>query len=148
MKPPDVALEVDHVIPESRGGATELGNLKTACWACNSGKSDRVSIGHPGLALLTGTEQEQKKEQNQNGAAAQRFVPPSVDDVRTYCRERGNSVDAEAFVAFYGSKGWMVGKNKMRDWHLAVVTWEKNRPHSNSVGNSKPICIGGLDDPE
>ena len=54
------------------------------------------------------------------------FVPPTVDDVKQYCRERKNIVDAEQFVNFYSSKGWMVGKNKMRDWKAAVRTWEKN----------------------
>ena len=53
------------------------------------------------------------------------FIPPTVEDVQTYCYERQNNVDAEAFVDFYESKGWMVGKNKMKDWKAAVRTWEK-----------------------
>ncbi len=55
-----------------------------------------------------------------------RFVPPTVADVKAYCLERGNSVDAEAFVDFYESKGWMVGKNHMKSWQAAVRTWEKS----------------------
>lgn len=54
-----------------------------------------------------------------------RFTPPTVDEVREYCRERGNSVNAETFVDFYTAKGWVVGKNKMKDWKAAVRTWEK-----------------------
>jgi len=42
-----------------------------------------------------------------------RFVAPSVDEVRQYCRERKNSVDPETFVDFYASKGWKVGKETM-----------------------------------
>lgn len=53
------------------------------------------------------------------------FIPPSVEEVKAYCIERQNNVDAEAFVDFYESKGWMVGKNKMKDWKAAVRTWEK-----------------------
>lgn len=56
-----------------------------------------------------------------------RFTPPTVEEVRAYCRERGNSVNPETFVDFYTGKGWMVGKNKMKDWKAAVRTWEKNR---------------------
>lgn len=56
-----------------------------------------------------------------------RFVPPSVDDVRAYCRERGSRVDPEAFVDFYASKGWLVGKAKMKDWRAAVRTWERKQ---------------------
>lgn len=54
-----------------------------------------------------------------------RFVPPTVEEVRNYCIERNNLVNPEAFVDFYSSKGWMVGKNKMKDWKAAVRTWEK-----------------------
>ena len=71
------------------------------------------------------------------------FVKPSIDEVRAYCRERGNSVDAEAFIAYYESNGWMVGRNKMKNWRQAVITWEKREttrkphpvtpPHKESV---------------
>lgn len=50
---------------------------------------------------------------------------PSVEEVRAYCIERGNNVDPEQFVAFYDSNGWKVGKNPMRSWKSAVITWEK-----------------------
>ena len=59
------------------------------------------------------------------GVRAARFTPPTVGEVRDYCRERGNTVDAERFVDFYAAKGWMVGKNRMKDWKAAVRTWEK-----------------------
>lgn len=67
---------------------------------------------------------------------AKRFVPPTVAEVTAYCQERGNRVNPEAFVDFYASKGWMVGKNPMRDWKAAVRTWERSegRGH-NSAGN-------------
>ncbi len=54
-----------------------------------------------------------------------RFTPPTVEDVRLYCIERRNNVDAGRFWDFYQAKGWMVGKNQMRDWQAAVRTWEK-----------------------
>lgn len=57
---------------------------------------------------------------------SKRFVPPTVDQVREYCQERDNTVDPERFVAFYSSKGWMVGRNKMKDWKASVRTWERN----------------------
>ena len=57
---------------------------------------------------------------------ASRFTPPTVDEVRDYCQERGNSVDPERFVDFYASKGWLVGKTKMRDWRAAVRSWERS----------------------
>ena len=53
------------------------------------------------------------------------FKPPAVDEVRAYCNERKNDVDAQSFVDFYESKGWLVGKVKMKDWKAAVRTWER-----------------------
>ena len=54
-----------------------------------------------------------------------RFSPPSIDEIKSYCLERKNSVDADRFSDFYTSKNWMVGKNKMKDWRAAVRTWER-----------------------
>lgn len=54
-------------------------------------------------------------------------IPPTLEAVREYCKERRNSVDPEKFYDFYASKGWMVGKNKMKDWKAAVRTWEHSR---------------------
>ena len=61
---------------------------------------------------------------------ASRFTPPSVEEVRAYCFERGNNVDPERFVDFYESKGWTVGKNRMRDWKAAVRNWERTNNDS------------------
>ena len=57
--------------------------------------------------------------------AVRRFVIPTVEEVQAYCAERGNGLDARQFVDFYESKGWMVGRNPMKDWKAAVRTWEQ-----------------------
>lgn len=57
---------------------------------------------------------------------AKRFTPPSLDEVKAYCQERGNRIDAQRFMDHYTSNGWLVGKNPMKDWRAAVRTWEKN----------------------
>ena len=56
---------------------------------------------------------------------ATRFTPPTVEEVAAYCLERKNHVDPQRFVDFYAAKGWMVGKNRMKDWKAAVRTWEQ-----------------------
>ena len=68
-----------------------------------------------------------------------RFVPPTADEVREYCEERGNGINADDFVDFYQSKGWMVGKNKMKDWKAAVRTWERSRKPTATEDNTVPI---------
>lgn len=50
----------------------------------------------------------------------------TLDQVKAYCKERKNHVDAEKWFDHYTSNGWMVGKNKMKDWKAAVRTWEKS----------------------
>lgn len=52
------------------------------------------------------------------------FVKPTLSQVETYCLERGNNIDPQAFIDFYESNGWKVGKNAMKDWKAAVRTWE------------------------
>lgn len=54
-----------------------------------------------------------------------KFKKPTLEEVREYCKERNNNINAESFIDFYESKGWMVGKNKMKDWKACVRTWEK-----------------------
>lgn len=88
-------------------------------------------------------EKEKTKENNNipptplpGGAKAKRVIPPTVDEVAAYCQERGNGLDPEAFVDFYASKGWMVGKNLMKDWKAAVRTWERSEGRGTSgAGN-------------
>jgi hypothetical protein len=50
---------------------------------------------------------------------------PSVEEIKQYCQSRNNSIDAEQFFAFYESKGWKVGNQKMKNWKMAIITWEK-----------------------
>ena len=64
-----------------------------------------------------------KKEHNKRNI----FVPPTIQDVADYCLERHNNVNPEKFVSYYESNGWMVGRNKMKDWKAAVRTWEQNQ---------------------
>lgn len=59
----------------------------------------------------------------------ERFKKPTLEEVKEYCEERNNGIDAETFINFYESKGWMVGKNKMKDWKASVRTWEKKSKH-------------------
>ena len=56
-----------------------------------------------------------------------RFVPPTVEEVRAYCDERKNGIDAQSFVDFYTAKGWKIGSNSMKDWRAAVRNWETRR---------------------
>lgn len=56
-----------------------------------------------------------------------KFKTPTPDQVKAYCLERNNGVDFDKWFNFYSAKGWMVGKNKMKDWKAAVRTWEEKK---------------------
>lgn len=58
------------------------------------------------------------------------FIAPTHQEVLEYCIERNNNVDVNKFIDFYESKGWMVGKNKMKDWKASIRTWEKDSKES------------------
>ena len=80
------------------------------------------------------------KEKNDNnilGEKTKRFIPPTIDEIKFYCQERKNNVDAERFFNFYEMKGWMIGKNKMKDWKAAVRTWEGNTYSSRNRDTSE-----------
>lgn len=63
-----------------------------------------------------------------NNTKKEKFKKPSLEEIRAYCQERNNDVQAERFYDFYESKGWRVGNQAMKDWMAAVRTWEnKNR---------------------
>jgi hypothetical protein len=120
-------------------------NLRLACPECNKKRKKQFSFREilefaelPRVAASCG---ELRPESNPNpiqsesnpnpnpkaGSQRKRFVPPSVDEVREYCRERMNSVDPQTFVDFYAGKDWMVGKTKMADWKACVRTWERRQ---------------------
>lgn len=62
------------------------------------------------------------------GQCVQRFKPPTVEEVRQYCRERNNTIDPEEFVDYYEARGWELKKGqKMKDWQASVRYWEKNQ---------------------
>lgn len=74
---------------------------------------------------------------NSNNKEVNKFKVPTIDEVKEYCLERKNNVDPERFIDFYSSKGWLIGKNKMKDWKACVRTWEKtSKNNSKSVGRS------------
>lgn len=68
-----------------------------------------------------------KKETLSNESVKKKFTPPTTEEVRQYAGEIGATIDADRFVDFYASKGWMVGKTKMSDWKAAVRNWGRSQ---------------------
>lgn len=76
------------------------------------------------------------------------FKPPELEEVQKYIEEKGYSFSPEAFVAYYDSKGWMIGKSKMKSWKSACVTWQlrqqNNRPSRGISSKDEWEGVTGL----
>ena len=92
------------------------------------------------ITELNLTEPNQKGTADKPSRRAQRFHPPTIEEVSAYCLERGNGVDPQRFIDYYTANGWRVGKNPMKDWRAAVRNWERGqstdaRRSSNNRGD-------------
>lgn len=102
--------------------------------------NSNFEIGNADFAPLKKRKEKESKENKniKDTDVSKKFMPPSVDEVKAYCNERNNGINAEQFVNFYESKGWMVGKNKMKNWKAAVGTWEQKRKADGKGINNEP----------
>lgn len=82
-------------------------------------------------------EKKNKKDNEGEGSGRKVFVPPTLDEVAEYCLLRGNDLSPQYFIDKYDGNGWMVGKNKMKDWKAVVRTWEKNGFESGRKTSAK-----------
>lgn len=101
--------------------------------------SERYTAGIPSGTPLgdTGKERTGKVKDNIYSDSV-RFTPPTPSDVEQYATEKGYVIDADTFCDFYESKGWMVGKNKMKDWKAAVRGWcSRNNKQPQNARNQK-----------
>jgi len=75
---------------------------------------------------LSNGEIEKRRDREELDKSKSRFTPPTIAEVTEYCKERGNQVDPQHFIDYYEARGWMLKKDKMKDWKAAVRTWERN----------------------
>jgi len=66
------------------------------------------------------------------------FIKPSIVELKNYMLEIGMNDVSEKWFDYYESNGWLVGKNKMKNWKAAVRTW-KNNNLSNNVTTPQVI---------
>jgi hypothetical protein len=81
-----------------------------------------------------------------------KFVPPTLDEVKAYIKEKGYNFDAEGFLAFYEANGWVQGNSKkpIKSWKACCVTWAKspyNTPdkktfHDRAFGTDQNVEVG------
>lgn len=110
--------------------------LETTCIQDGSNLEPQVRLGKDSIDKVSiGKEREGENALPAPKAthARTKFTPPSLEEVQAYCTERGNTVDAQRFVDYYASKGWVIGKSPMKDWKAAVRNWERREREQNST---------------
>lgn len=98
---------------------------------------DTIPDVKPVNSLNTNVFKEDESQKGKCPSNSKRFVKPTIEEIRAYCSERNNTVDAESFYDFYESKGWVVGKSPMKDWKSAVRTWERSRNGQSKQYNQR-----------
>lgn len=114
-------------IKSNKAYTLDVSKMDTEC--IQNGYIGKVSIGKD-------SKDKDSEEESAREEKAKRFYPPTLDEVKQYCEERKNNIDPMAFIDFYSSKGWMIGKNRMKDWKAAVRTWERKRKEQSKAESS------------
>ena len=118
-------------IKSNKAYTLDVSKMDTEC--IQNGYIGKDSIGK--VSIDKDSIDKDSKGESVRGEKAKRFYPPTLDEVKQYCEERKNNIDPMAFIDFYSSKGWMIGKNRMKDWKAAVRTWERKRKEKSQAGS-------------
>ena len=119
-------------IKSNKAYTLDVSKMDTEC--IQNGYIGKDSIGK--VSIDKNSIDKDSKGESVRGEKAKRFYPPTIDEVKQYCEERKNNIDPMAFIDFYSSKGWMIGKNRMKDWKAAVRTWERKRKEESKTESS------------
>ena len=119
-------------IKSNKAYTLDVSKMDTEC--IQNGYIGKDSIGK--VSIDKNSIDKDSKGESVRGQKAKRFYPPTIDEVKQYCEERKNNIDPMAFIDFYSSKGWMIGKNRMKDWKAAVRTWERKRKGESKTESS------------
>lgn len=108
---------------------TNVLDMNTNLIDMNTNLIDKNSDDKDMIYIVKDKDKDKDKENNiggMGGKERKRFIKPTLEEIRAYCKERSNTVNPERFMDYYESNGWRVGKNPMKDWKAAIRTWEKS----------------------
>lgn len=140
---PSCACARAHVCEgDGQAEASEIADVNTPADAAPPAGAEHIGASTPAPAdAVEEIETVAPEEVAPEGAAAggekksarKPMQRPTLEEVKACIAERGYHVDAEAFINFYDSNGWKVGRNPMKSWRAALVTWEKRHTPSNTA---------------
>lgn len=102
-------------IAGAKGGKQKVANLANANFAKQSQANQAVNVND-----------NVHVNDNDNNINIKKFIKPTIEEIKSYCLERNNSINPIQFFDYYESKGWLIGKNPMKDWKACIRTWEQN----------------------
>lgn len=82
----------------------------------------------PSVSVSDSVSEEDKSDERRN---KKNIIPPKLEWVEAYCKERNNGINAKTFIDHYTATNWMRGKNKIKDWQACIRTWEQNNKQSS-----------------
>lgn len=126
-----VYLDEKSQISTDRTGAY-VSEPRPACIQPVSTLDTQVRLGKDSI----GNDRLGEESKGETKKKRKRFTPPTVEEVRSYCQERNNGIDPDAFVDYYTARGWKYGQGKpVEDWKAAVRTWERreSKPKKSSL---------------
>jgi len=84
---------------------------------------DRVLIEYVN-GMYTASQEEQEQEEEKEEEQDTKFKKPTIEEIALYMEEKGMNNVSERFYNFYEAKGWMIGKNSIKNWKACVITWK------------------------
>ena len=108
-------------IAGAKGGKQKVANLANANFAKQSQANQAVNVND-----------NVHVNDNDNNINIKKFIKPTIEEIKSYCLERNNSINPIQFFDYYESKGWLIGKNPMKDWKACIRTWEQNKNKYNN----------------
>ena len=111
----------------------ELGFMASTCQPHDNHMTTIKEMVDANMTHQSRVEEIIVEESRSEGKTQKRFIPPSLSEVSDHILVKGYLFDAEAFIAHYESNGWLVGRNKMKSWKSACITWSK-RGQGNGTG--------------
>ena len=106
---------------------------------------DRVLIEYVN-GMYTASQEEQEEEEEKEEEQEKKFKKPTIEEIALYMEEKGMNNVAERFYNFYEAKGWMIGKNAIKNWKACVITWKDGNLKNTAPVQTKPIKYFNIED--
>ena len=106
---------------------------------------DRVLIEYVN-GMYTASQEEQEEEEEKEEEQEKKFKKPTIEEIALYMEEKGMNNVAERFYNFYEAKGWMIGKNPIKNWKACVITWKDGNLKNTAPVQTKPIKYFNIED--